>query len=379
MSEPHYANIQSRLLLRRGFNLQFPFPILAGGASESLLAVIEALLPRRGAMPEIKAPIFVIGLPRTGSTWLQTLLCAHPDLAYFTHLMHHGRAHIRAACALARWLRLDASAERFIGDSVVHSPHSPSEGLAIWGELLGQHSVDDCSPTPFHLSSYPTDLPRRARDVIAAAMAEFPGRTRFFCKNPSFIAYAPLLAELFPDARIIHLVRDPRPTANSMLKLLARCDEQLARIKSTGRPLAWPVERFIPYPRLPRLEEYLRRFGPDDIRTTARLWRDAVRFMEEHGASLPNLLTVRFESVLAAPEESVERILEFCGLRRFPPGHKEFSELCGRTGKVRHVNHYHDYERIRSICAREMRLLGYTDDGCAAAPEATAEWLGDVV
>lgn len=377
VTERHYANLLSRLLLRRGFDLQFAFPILAPGKSGPLLAAIEALLPRR-RLREITAPIFVIGLPRTGSTWLQTLLCAHPDLGYFTHLMHNGRAHIRGACALARWLRLDASAERFIGDSVVHGLRSPSEGMAIWGELLGQ-SADDYSPPPLRLSDYPADLPQRARRIMATAMAEYPGRTRFFCKNPAFIAYAPLLAELFPDARFIHLVRDARPTANSLLKLLSRCDEQLARIKASGRPLAWSVDRFIPYPRLPRLTEYLERFGPEDIRTTARLWRDAVLFMEEHGASLPNLLTVRFESVVAAPQESVERILRFCGLRPFPSGHKEFDELCGRTGKIRHVNHYRDYAVVGGICAREMRLLGYAEDGGLVAPEATRERFGDVV
>jgi hypothetical protein len=44
---------------------------------------------------------------------------------------------MEAANLLARVLGLDARGERFIGDSIVHSLHSPSEATLFWGEWFG--------------------------------------------------------------------------------------------------------------------------------------------------------------------------------------------------------------------------------------------------
>ena len=38
-------------------------------------------------------------------------------------------------------------------------------------------------------------------------------------KSPGIIPYLPLVNELFPDAKFVHLVRDPRQCSNSMIKL----------------------------------------------------------------------------------------------------------------------------------------------------------------
>lgn len=372
MPKTEYANMLSRLLLRGGFDNQFAFPILAKTGAERLFDALERLLPDPPA-GAVTAPVFVACLPRTGSTWLQRLLSAHPGLGSFTNWMHHFRSSIRVSCAVARFLRLDARGERFIRDSVVNGLHDSSEGLAFWGEWLGLDPASLAYVDPRRTALGEAKV-REIYRTINAALAQFPGKRRFFCKNPGFIPHVTLLAELFPDARFVHLVRDPRPTANSMLKLLARCDEQLAVIRASGRKMAAPLERFVPYPRLPRLAEYAARFGVEDVRTTARLWRDSILYMEQRGPELGKVLTVRFESVLADPAGAVARILDFCGLPPFARDNPVFAELCRRTGKVAHVNEYRDYELIADICSQTMRMMGYdpaAPPGTCAAPEDT--------
>jgi hypothetical protein len=383
MPKTEYANMLSRLLLRDGFDNQFAFPILAHGPAARLFGFIERLLPDPPATAPL-SPVLLACLPRTGSTWMQKLLSAHPCLGSFTNWMHHFRSSIRVSCAVARFLHLDARGERFIRDSVVNGLHDSSEGLAFWGEWLG---LDPGSLA--HVDPRRADLGeakvRELYKTVAKALAQFPGERRFFCKNPGFIPHVTLLAELFPDARFVHLVRDPRPTANSMLKLLARCDEQLAVVKASGRKMAMELERFVPYPRLPRLAEYAARFGVDDVRTTARLWRDSIRYMEERGPGLGKVLTVRFESVLADPAGAVARILDFCGLPPFDEDDPVFAELCRGTGKVAHVNAYRDYEFIADICGPAMRQMGYdpaAPPGTRAAPRDTPaprESFGEIV
>ena len=36
----------------------------------------------------------------------------------------------------------------------------------------------------------------------------------------------------------------------------------------------------VSYPHLPRLPEYIERFGVDDIRTAAHIWRDGMDFVD---------------------------------------------------------------------------------------------------
>jgi hypothetical protein len=361
-----YANLLSRLLLRKGFTYQFAFPILDNRPVTVWMERLEWCLPRpKHAAPPV-APIFIVGLPRTGSTWLQTLLCTHPDLAYITHFTHNFTTCFRAASLVRRVLGLDARAERFIGDSVVNGLRSPSEGTAYWAEWFGM------DPACLYYDPLTrNDLDAATVDAIMATLggvtALFGTGKRFFCKNPSFIPYTPVLAGLFPDGRFIHLVRDPRPTANSMRKLLHACRKQLAFIRASGQPLALRLDDFIPYPRLPRLAEYVARFGADDIRTTARLWRDATLFMEDVAPTVPNLLTVRFESVLADPAGAVAAILDFC---RLPPLDLEtpaFRDMFAQTGKVAHTNAYTDYAAISTLCRETMPCLGYDPDGPVGA------------
>jgi len=356
-----YPNLLSRLLLRRGFASQFAFPITDSRKLTRRLEILERLLPRPRHLEPLTAPIVVAGLPRTGSTWLQTLLCAHPDVAYITHLTHHFPTCFRAANLVTGLLGIDAKGERFIGDSVVHSLKSPSEGTLFWGEWLGWDPAcltDD----PVRLADLGPGTIRDVHDTLSRVVALFGPGKRFFTKNPAFIPYVPALSGLFPDARIIHLVRDPRPTANSMIKLLRACRTQLATVKASGRPLSMRLDDFVPYPRLPRLAEYVGRFGADDVRATARLWRDAALFMEDLAPSLPNLLTVRFESVLADPAGSVARILEFCRLSPLPADNPAMAALYARTGKVAHVNDYGDYALVADICREAMARLGYDPD-----------------
>jgi len=353
-----YANLLSRLLMRNGFPSQFAFPILDKRRLARRMEFLERLLPAPRQTPPVIAPIFVAALPRTGSTWLQTLLCAHPQLAYVSHLTHHFPTCFRAANLVARTLGLDARAERFIGDSVVNSLHGPSEATALWADWFG---MDPACLTydPFTVADLDPATVADVRDTLGRVCALFGPDRRFFCKNPGFIPYTPVLAGLFPDAKCIHLVRDPRPTANSMLNPLAACRRQLAFLKASGQPLAMRLDDFIPYPRLPRLAEYVARFGAADIRTTARLWRDAALFMENIAPTIPNLLTVRFESVLADPAGTMAALFEFCDLPPLDPDTPALRGLYARTGRVAHQNAYGGYAEITEICRETMGRLGY--------------------
>jgi hypothetical protein len=143
---------------------------------------------------ETVSPIFVIGTGRSGTTLLRLMLCAHPRI-YITHeasfyvweAQYSRRAPRRAfldyyfRTASFRWLRLD--------------PNLVLAGL-------------------------PDPLPQaRVGDAYAAVMRQKAlvyGRPRFGDKTPSHAASLARIFQDFPDARVVHIVRDPRDTAVSL-------------------------------------------------------------------------------------------------------------------------------------------------------------------
>src|SRR5690349_12020259 len=142
-------------------------------------------------------PIFVVGTGRSGTTLLRFMLSAHPRI-YITHEASFyvwERMYPRRAPAADflryyfqspsfRWLRLD--------------PERVMAGL-------------------------PGDLPRsRIGEAYANVMrqkaAEY-GRIRFGDKTPSHAAHLTRTFEDFPDARVVHITRDPRGTVLSLSRM----------------------------------------------------------------------------------------------------------------------------------------------------------------
>jgi hypothetical protein len=116
---------------------------------------------------------------------------------------------------------------------------------------------------------------------------------------------------------------------------------------------------FVPYPRFPRLAEYVQSYGADDVRTTARLWNDAITYLDGIRPALPHFHEVRFEDILTDPRGAVGRLLEFCELAPVKADQKSFWGKIGEVGTVHHTNRYKEFEAVTEICGDNMRKHGY--------------------
>jgi len=151
----------------------------------------------------------------------------------------------RSFCAaeyLRKRLRLDFHGERMLGDSVDVAPGTPNEGVAFWRAWL-KEDHHDLAYRPRRKADFTRQEIEQIYESIKRILWCFEGRaTRFLVKNPSLLPHLELLQELFPDARFIHLVRDARPCANSMVKLYRWSSSSWiasGRLPSWGlRPLA---------------------------------------------------------------------------------------------------------------------------------------------
>lgn len=359
-TQPKFDNFLSRLIIGSSFKYQFAVPPKRSKMQDRFLAWYEQ---RRMNIDlskiTIEKPIFIISLPRTGSSILQNLLSSHPQVAFFSNLMHQYHPYFCAAEHFRKRFNINVIGERYIKDSVQVELTSASDPIGVWTAWIKKDPYS-CRYLPLAKKQYSQD----EIDAIYADMKKviwcFGGRARrFLMKMPGLVAYLPLLSELFPNGRFIHLIRDPRQAANSMVKLCRRTHAQQQFIESRKGRGRLNGKTFIPYPRLPKLEAYLDRFGPYDVRTTAHLWNDGIAMVDENRPNLRHLYDIRYEDILADPRKEIFKLLEFCELPVPRKSNSGFWDSLNRIGTIHHTNTYGDFKVIETICRRTMQRHGF--------------------
>jgi hypothetical protein len=199
------------------------------------------------------APIFVVGCPRSGTTMLRDLLRSHPRLtfppeSYFIPPFYRAYGDPR-----------NAGEARRLARRILQLRWVRTRGVPLDAE-----SFADC---------------RSFREVVCRlyeAWARQENKLRWGDKTPHYAAEIPLLAKLFPGARILHIRRDGRDVAMSWIR---------------GR------------------------FGPCNIYTAARLWMWYVNRARRAGAALPRetYLELSYEELVQQPREVMRRVCDFIG------------------------------------------------------------------
>lgn len=360
-SRVEYPNLLSRIILKRHFERQFVIPLEPPSKLlERFMRWYERkVLDVNTCNTRIERPIFLIGLPRSGTTLLQDLLCTHPDIAYITNIMHQFRSCFCAAEDLRKRLKLDFKGERYLRDSIEIRLGSPNEGHMFFAEWrrIDPYALDYVD---LRIEDFSPEELEEARRFIRKTIWCFGGEGhRFLNKNTNLVCHVLLLKDIFPDVKIIHIVRDARMCANSMLKLYRETQAQEAKIRAQWRHRNNTGGLFVPYPRLQKLGEYIKRYGPDNIRTTAHLWNDGISSVNEHKDQLPFFYEVRYEDILANPKEEIRRIFEFCELPEIRDCNITFWKKFSQIGIIQHSNQYDDFEVVETICRTNMQRYGY--------------------
>lgn len=140
--------------------------------------VLRALAPGQDS----DAPIFVLGLPRTGTTLIERILGSHSQVFAAGELNHFAIALTQALQTLRPGARL-----------------AKREAIA-------------CSPQLDFAA-----LGRAYLDATASVARDFP---RFIDKMPQNYLYCGLIAAALPQARIIEVIRHPMDTCYAMYKQL---------------------------------------------------------------------------------------------------------------------------------------------------------------
>jgi hypothetical protein len=198
---------------------------------------IEAL---RDLHPEIfqlpiEAPVFIVGLQRTGTTILQRLLARHPALRALTSWesanpapflergpLAPGQEDPRIGVARIAERSIRYMAPDFFASHPVLAEGEEEDSLMFdpsFRTTTSEAVANIPSFTAWLEQSDPEILYRRYREVMQVLLWQRPGR--WLGKTPFHLEYLDTLLETFPDARIIHTHRDPVETVASLCSMLS--------------------------------------------------------------------------------------------------------------------------------------------------------------
>jgi hypothetical protein len=162
-------------------------------------------------------PVFVLGLPRSGTTWLANIIAQHSRATAVQSQDHFGIlesmffSHFAPAYG---GLDNESNFRRFVTDFASSDYYLVSGLDANW--LTGVQS-----------RSYPEIFRTMMEEVARRHGAEF-----WVEKSPAHTYLADELATVFPDARFICVVRRPQDAIASMFWLHEPPNSQLARVRT---------------------------------------------------------------------------------------------------------------------------------------------------
>jgi len=203
----------------------------------------HAFVRAGSSVEQLHVPIFIVGMHRSGTTLLERMLAGHPDVG--------DAGETRAFLA-----QMELAVDRSLPDNL--------DAMAVKA-LAG------------------ADFDAIARDYARHAPWLSRGKPFFTEKLPMNFWNVGMIARAMPQARFIHLVRDPMDTCFSNLRTL------FASVATYS-------------------------YVQEELAGFFRAYRAIMAHWSE---VLPDrMLDVRYDDLVAEPETTVLHVLEHCGLRR---------------------------------------------------------------
>jgi hypothetical protein len=193
--------------------------------------------------PLLDRMVFLVGAQRSGTNWLQRMLAAHPSVVSLpseTHLFTGG---------------MDALAERF-QHGVLGSPAT--------GNIYMDRDAF-------------LDAARDFCDRVFAGVADRldAGACRVVERSPNHVEQLELIGAIYPDAWFLHIVRDGRDVARSLL----------------SQP-----------------------WGPTSVEEAAQVWARSMTSARAAAPALTRYREVHYERLLADPAGGMRDVFEWLGL-----------------------------------------------------------------
>lgn len=291
-------------------------------------------------------PIFVVGCPRSGTTMLSLMIHAHPRLA----MPPESRFLLRTWRKRAKFADLSTPAQRM----------ALARSCTRTGSKVRDLGLDPDEVVAAILAAPPTI--GSAFGTIFKMYADRHGAARWGDKRPAYYQEVDLLLRLFPDAQVVHIVRDGR-----------------ANVASLKRMGWWPY---------------------DSVGSMAA-WSQAEYCSRRNARRLPADVfhVIRYESLVADPEPVLRELCRFLGedfhpamlkpneVREVVPEKKVWHENLKQEVNTDRVESWRsglepwELGLMETVLRRKLRRWGYPLSGAGTrpSPRLVARYARDAV
>lgn len=294
------------------------------------------------ARPAVDRPIFIVGAGRSGSTVFHGMFCEHPRVAWQSPLCNLFPAHPgfnRALLRAAPWPVLGHCLTRYL---------RPGERYAYWehychGFARPCRDLLASDVTPLHRWTLPPALAQLATARRQRLLIKLTGWPRIG-----------FLRELFPDAKFIHVYRDGRAVAGSLLAV--------GFWRGWGGPPAWGFGELDPAQRA----EW-ERHGKSFVALAGIQWKLTMAAMDAAvgGLDPKNFLSVRYEDFVTDPIGHFRQVAAFCELD-FPARFERALQrrrLRTANDKWRETLTANQQRILEDVLAASLQRYGYARGG----------------
>jgi len=305
--------------------------------------------------------VFVTGASRSGTTLMSVVLGKN------SRILCMNETHFFGECWDPR------SAPDDLNETALEQATATLFARLERGILKAQVTQEDRAKARSFLAGLPAEK-RNPADVYLAVVsqtARAAGKAIPCEQTPRNIFYASRLLELYPNARIVHMIRDPRAVMASQKKRWRR--RQLAAVKL---PFYHTVRVWANY----------------HPTTMSQLWRRATaQALKLQSENHQRFLAVRFEDLLREPEPTVRKVCEFLGVA-FEPNMLHVGQINsshqssvggsrpglnkGAIDAWREVLSAGEIAITEQVCSGEMHSCGYNMDAPQGAGLATRTYYG---
>ncbi len=198
--------------------------------------------------------IFIVGCQRSGTTWLQKLIACHP--------------------------RIKTGAESNVFSSFI------GPELRMWNEQLQRIREGKARtglPSYFSEEEFMPIISEHMMKLLSPMLSQLKEDQIFLEKSPDHAFFLPEIAQMLPESKIIHILRDGRDVVASLLNAS---------------------------------QSWAQHWAPSDSRKAARMWVKHVKAVRDGSRKLTKdqFLEVRYEDLLMSTPQVLRRTTGFLNL-----------------------------------------------------------------
>lgn len=314
------------------------FPPLTRDVIKTILKILgkpfEKTIEQLSKSITVTKPVFIVGCQRSGTTTFYNLFVEHPEVAYYPMT-----SEISPECPITFYYlyKLIRRTRRLIAE----------ENHAYLRKLLSPADPGMLIPPQTDEVSYETYPEQAKLEQLLKSVKKhlwlFKAK-RFACKNYLGGSMIEVLNALFPDSYFIHIIRDGRAVAYSLLK---------KRIEQNGDPhKVWAA--------YPRKWKDLERMDP--IISCATQWKRIIRDIQANLSEIEGQrkMDILYEEYVSNPREVLRRTWDFTDLP-FDPKFLEPlpDEMENRNYKVKEQLSEERYSELTEYLKDELVDLNY--------------------